>query len=276
MFALGLTVLCFNVIPSDTIGWSIAQTAAAAACVIMVMAVYKGSALRFRQPINGKEKQRHGIKVILLVILVGAFVCGLATLWFGWPTVLALQMTESLLAGTKVSTTVGLSPGNTAFMLAFLVLCALTGLFEEVLFRGIVFDGFAKAFQSSQAKQPALRAAVLSAVIFGALHMGGVDPSGAVPLDGVAAVQLVFKPLQAAFFGFIMAALYYKTQNLWLIVGTHALYNVFSEGPLVLFAGYLPTSYITGNPYDLLILVVSMIFLVPLLPKSTRILVQTN
>lgn len=140
----------------------------------------------------------------------------------------------------------------------FLVVCALTGLFEETLFRGIMFDGFALGFVHGNARNPQAAAAVLSSVVFGVLHAPGLFVVPA-QFDVVSAMQAIAKPMQASLFGGMMAALYVRTGSLAFPVAFHFLYDAVAGFPLVLSGFGQVTTYVTGNPYDLAAMLCSII-----------------
>jgi membrane protease YdiL (CAAX protease family) len=95
-------------------------------------------------------------------------------------------------------------------MLAVLPACILSGVFEEVLIRGIVFRILERWLGSWIALG-------ISAVIFGALHL--FNP-GATLLNAAAI------SIEA---GVLLAAAYMLTRRLWLCIGTHIAWN-FTQG----------------------------------------------
>ena len=108
-----------------------------------------------------------------------------------------------------------------------------------------------------------LRAALVSAVLFGALHVSLGEAASAVQAaDLVAVAQAACKPVQAALFGLFMAAMYFGTRNLWTLVAVHAAFNFLYAGPQLL-AGNLQQTYVTGDPIDFVLLAVSTVLLLP-------------
>ena len=108
-----------------------------------------------------------------------------------------------------------------------------------------------------------LRAPLVSAVLFGALHVSLGEVASAVDAaDLVAVAQAACKPVQAALFGLFMAAMYFGTRNLWTLVAVHAAFNFLYAGPQLL-AGNLQQTYVTGNPIDFVLLAVSTVLLLP-------------
>jgi len=84
--------------------------------------------------------------------------------------------------------------------LAFLTVAVAAPLLEEVLFRGIVLDGFLKNYNPT-------KAIVWSAVIFGLVHL---NPYQFIP---------------AFLIGLIMGWIYWKTGSLWLCILIHFINN---------------------------------------------------
>jgi membrane protease YdiL (CAAX protease family) len=100
------------------------------------------------------------------------------------------------------------TPGQT--LLAAINLAVLSGVGEEIVFRGVVFRITEEAFGS-------LTALLVSAGFFGLIHLGN---PGANAVSGVAIA------LEA---GVLLAASYMLVRNLWLPIGLHFGWN-FCEG----------------------------------------------
>ena len=96
---------------------------------------------------------------------------------------------------------------------AILLLGVQAGIFEEIVFRWILF-------RLSEEYLGTWLAMLLSAAFFGFVHIG--NPDGTV-LGGVAIM------LEA---GLLFALLYALTRSLWLVVGLHAAWNVV-QGPVL-------------------------------------------
>jgi hypothetical protein len=92
------------------------------------------------------------------------------------------------------------------------VLMLFVGVFEETLFRGIVFRFLEDGLGS-------WAALALSAAIFGAVHLSG---------PGATAFAAVAIALEA---GVLLSALYLMRRTLWLPIGTHWAWNLL-EGPV--------------------------------------------
>ena len=154
----------------------------------------------------------------------------------------------------------------------FMALCVVTGLFEEGFFRGVLSCGFADALRMEGKRNSALMGAIISAFIFGFLHVTSVPLD--ISLNEVMIMQFAMKAIQATFFGFIMSAVFFRTGNLWVVVTLHAGFNILSMGPVFIFTGTIPSTYITGDPIDLMGLIVSVLLLVPLVVYGWQILVR--
>ncbi|MBQ9067867.1 MAG: CPBP family intramembrane metalloprotease [Eggerthellaceae bacterium] len=139
------------------------------------------------------------------------------------------------------------------------MLCA-TALFEEALFRGLLFEGFAKTFETMGTKNNALlAAAATSSLVFGILHVTS-DLGSLFRLT--AYVQAVGKIAECTLFGLIMCAVYVKTRSIWLCVVLHACFDLLSEVPIFLVTGVQTSTYLTGSPMDLAIVAVAALVLV--------------
>lgn len=102
--------------------------------------------------------------------------------------------------------------GTAGQFAAYVLLFFLIGLYEEVLFRGILFrvlEGWLGTYA----------AVALSALAFGFVH--GANP-------GASSMATLFIALEA---GILLAAVYRLTGNLWWAVGLHWAWNLF-QGPV--------------------------------------------
>ncbi len=90
--------------------------------------------------------------------------------------------------------------------------CAGAALFEELLFRGVIF-------RIAEDSLGSYLAITLSAAIFGALHLA--NPNASL----VAAIAIMIEA------GIFLSAAYMLTRRLWLPIGVHAGWN-FTEGGL--------------------------------------------
>ena len=136
---------------------------------------------------------RHALRELALGLALGA---------------LLFSVTVGILAAVGAYQATGNNGWQT--MLAILPACILSGILEEVVFRGVVF----RILEQWLGSWVALG---ISAVIFGALHL--INP-GATLLNA-AAISIEG--------GVLLAAAYMLTRRLWLCIGIHIAWN-FTQG----------------------------------------------
>ncbi|NHM14305.1 CPBP family intramembrane glutamic endopeptidase [Xiamenia xianingshaonis] len=200
--------------------------------------------------------------------------------------------------GGALSVAAGAGPGASAanvaspgVLLAALVLFAATGVFEEALFRVLLMNALLAGAALREPKAapavpppppaagecgaaprptpvpPALFAAIVSSVAFGLLHAsfdGALAGAGAC-----AVVEALLKPVQAALFGFVMAAWYVRVRRLWPLATAHAAFDLGYLGPACA-SGVLPATYVTGTPAGVAMLAVTSALLLPLAARAWR------
>lgn len=164
---------------------------------------------------------------------------------------------------------------------------------EEVLFRGVLLwaclswarrrnEAYPRrAPRAHRHRFAGLRAVVdpvgfavmASSLIFGLAHL---FPEGSLMAPGadigVAAIRGVLKVTQSTLFGAVMALLVVRSPygsrpfpqralSLMAPVIVHGLFDLLFWGPLLLTGGVLPSTYLTGNPADLVPLVITTVLL---------------
>ena len=164
---------------------------------------------------------------------------------------------------------------------------------EEVLFRGVLLwaclswarrrnEAYPRrAPRAHRHRFAGLRAVVdpvgfavmASSLIFGLSHL---FPEGSLMAPGadigVAAIQGFLKVTQSTLFGAVMAQLVVRSPYgsrsfpqralpLMAPVIVHGLFDLLFWGPLLLTGGVLPSTYLTGNPADLVPLVITTVLL---------------
>lgn len=110
--------------------------------------------------------------------------------------------------------------------------CLAIGFMEEAVFRGILFKYLAEVFKNK--KYGAVYSVLISSALFGLWHLTNLFGGANV---GATLLQAGYTFLTGAMF----AAVLHKTENLWLCVILHALFDV--GGLLVPVLGY-------GNTHD--------------------------
>ena len=147
-----------------------------------------------------------------------------------------------------------------AAALMFVAMLAGTAVFEELLFRGFLFDAFARVLGARNVKAPLLVAAIVSSVLFGVLHVTA-DAGSLFRMN--AYIQAAVKVAEGTAFGLVMCALAVKTCSVWPAVAAHFAFNVISELPIYLATGVQTSTYITGSPADIAVLAVGTACLLP-------------
>ena len=157
-----------------------------------------------------------------------------------------------------------------------------TGVVEEVLFRGVILWGLV-AWWGRKGER---RAVVVSALLFGVLHLAPEGPlvpdsswDAASDLAGegaagmVLAAQGILKVAQATLFGLLMgrltvgspwfaAAGWARARCLAMPIALHVAFD-FLYGGIPLLSGItLPGTYLTGSPGDVVVLLVTIPLLV--------------
>lgn len=99
--------------------------------------------------------------------------------------------------------------------LLFALYCAGVGIFEECVFRGILFPLMAGGF--SDDRKGFLKTYFLSSVLFGAMHLFNLFAGG----GGAAVLQAGYSVLTGGLFAFALI----KTKNIFLCAFAHGLYD---------------------------------------------------
>ena len=100
------------------------------------------------------------------------------------------------------------------------------GFFEEFLFRGLVLNVLLAKIQNDRFKGK-MEAVILSSLFFGAVHLLNLFSE---PQMLNATIAQVF---YATFIGIFLGALYLRTNNIWVVVFYHAIYDIVSELPAI-------------------------------------------
>lgn len=145
----------------------------------------------------------------------------------------------------RVSDGVPLS-GTLAFDLpSFVLLCLAIGVFEEVLFRGLVFGGLLAHWGGT--KKGLALAAVLSSLLFGVAHVIRPFIDGDVA-STASLLQALGKSVQTGILGFAFAAVYVKTKSIAPAAIAHAAFDFIAELPTVVFSETLSAEYVSSDP----------------------------
>ena len=148
----------------------------------------------------------------------------------------------------------------------------LTGVVEELLFRGIVLFALLWGLGAVLGRRGFVAQAVWAqAVLFGVLHVSGeLGPQLAAQLasqpwewGAVVCAQALLKVLQGTLFGVCMAALLLARGSLFLPAFVHLVFDMIYFAPFVALHGAFPSLYLTGSVAELVPLLVAVAVLVP-------------
>ena len=133
-------------------------------------------------------------------------------------------------------------------LVLLLVVCALTGAFEEAFMRVLAIETLESLLGAGGegADWAVKRAVLLSAVLFALLHVGAPDAAASATVI----LQTLVKFAQAFLFGLVMGVLYARSRSLWPCAVAHAGFDALYLGPGVVLTGVLPTTYASGLPID--------------------------
>ena len=104
---------------------------------------------------------------------------------------------------------------NTELICSTIVTYSLTGIFEELLFRGVVLNAFQDAFAAKSAKT-IWASLILSALAFGLMHLTDLT-------SGQNVVGTLMQVIEATAVGLCFGAVYLRCRNIWTVVILHAL-----------------------------------------------------
>ena len=100
------------------------------------------------------------------------------------------------------------------------------GVLEEFLVRGLVLNVLLAKIQNDRFKGK-MEAVILSSLFFGAIHLLNLFSA---PWMLNATIAQVF---YATFIGIFLGVLYLRTNNIWVVVFFHAIYDIVSELPVI-------------------------------------------
>lgn len=213
---------------------------------LVVFVLFPSGVLRvFARPTGGLVSATWMANIVLLVVVVGVL------RWRGGLHAVDLGLgTRGLLSGVVV--TISLWAGLNAFQVlsavnmhtlveanpdwaqlgvlrivgAFLAQLLGNALFEEILFRGVLFEQLRVRFldRGMRPAKSLLLALLISQALFALIHVP-LRLSSGMPIDALPSELALLFGL-----GVLLALLYWRTANLYVCVGVHAL----SNAPLLL------------------------------------------
>lgn len=186
-----------------------------------------------------------------------------------YPLILAVLM-GALMVAAAISGNSMNTEGLAVKEIEFLILCASIGLFEESLFRGVLFSGLLRKMGGT--RKGILWAVLLSSLIFGFVHVEDYIFGGSYDLIGC--VQSLLKILQSGALGFLLAALYMKNKNMWMIALVHGINDFFPMQAAIMGNASLGNYVGSGEGGIILAGVYLFYFLlyIPVLITSVRII----
>ena len=136
-------------------------------------------------------------------------------------------------------------------ILTFMLNMILVGVAEELVFRGIIAQTLLERYGTSRAG--VWKACLVSGVLFGAAHLSNL--LGSAPFGVL--MQCVF----AASLGVMLAAIYFRTGNLWVTVFLHSAMDIAS----MLIGGLYGTTSVAESVsgYDASRLLSVAVYLIP-------------
>ena len=226
-----------SVLPDDGLSRACLQEALLAAVAIGTVAFACPRAIRRVRCTNSVQ---HGMAVGAAVVLVG--VLG------GVITLASWGFADFAFAGSLAGEAF---PSVVIFaqrLVLLLVVCALTGAFEEAFMRVLAIETFESLLGAGGegADWAVKRAVLLSAVLFALLHVGAPDAAESAAVI----LQTLVKLAQTFLFGLVMGVLYARSRSLWPCAVAHAGFDALYLGPGVVLTGVLPTTYASGLPID--------------------------
>ena len=128
-------------------------------------------------------------------------------------------------------------------LIEFLGLLLIISTYEEILWRGMFLKSLENIF--SKSKYKSFISVIISAAVYGLWHIFG--------LIGQPVIEIIVTVLYVFAWGIFFGAVYIKTENIWLPIIAHNLFNfanfpTFGMPPPPVFLDY----YITGSMYVLL------------------------
>ena len=164
----------------------------------------------------------------------------------------------------------GFSPELITKEISYFVLCITIGLFEEGLFRGVIFQGLVR--KTGSTRKGIWMAVIISSLIFGFVHVYTYVIGGRYDLVGI--IESIGKTIQTGIIGIILAAVYIKTKNFWAIALVHTL-NDFFLMQVVMFANANLGGYVlTGSEgiRTIATYIFQVILYIPAIVKSVKII----
>lgn len=101
-------------------------------------------------------------------------------------------------------------------VLLFITYCVLIGIFEEIVFRGIIFPSLLNYFEKS--KKGLIKSMIISSAIFGVAHIVNV-------FSGAGLIETLLQVAYSTLIGGLCVFAFVKTTNIISSIIVHSLYN---------------------------------------------------
>ena len=140
-----------------------------------------------------------------------------------------------------------------------LIYCILIGICEEFLCRGWLLNEFLERFGDT--KKGIWYSIIISAFIFGLIHLGNIFSANQDVFSTIGQV------INAVGIGILFGLIYYKTQNIWVVVIFHALWDfsllLGEAAPITSVTETIPEASIIALVFSLLILFTQLLNIIP-------------
>lgn len=134
--------------------------------------------------------------------------CGLVGILFG----------VFLLISKFLSCAKYLEPAKATHFLAIFICTITTGLFEEFLCRGFIYNNMKRRFGDSE--KGIKKAVIWSSVVFGLFHLSNIN---SFTVEGIA--PILGQVIQATIAGVFFALVYAQTKSMWSVVIIHMIHD---------------------------------------------------
>lgn len=139
-------------------------------------------------------------------------------------------------------------------IIAFVFAMLAIGMSEEFVFRGIIFGSLLEKFPKT--RKGVYAAVTVSGLIFGLAHASNM-------LSGASFEGVFVQMVSAIFLGALLAAIYFRSRNIWVVVFLHAFMDFSALIPSGIFKAGTMVGAISSYSYVKLVSIV--IYLIPLL-----------
>ena len=105
---------------------------------------------------------------------------------------------------------------NIANIVSLMLFCITIGLFEEILFRGIIQNELIENY--GKTRKEVIISIVIASIIFGGAHITNV-------FYGQDIFTTIMQVIQTIAIGLVLGSVYYNTKNIWAVAILHGFYD---------------------------------------------------